>query len=255
MRLGDLTWPEVKALDFTKLIAVLPTAAFEQHGHHLPLTTDVDITTAIADRLEQRSPDKLLLLPTLWPGLSTHHMHFPGTMDVPQADYINLVTDLGKSIAAMGATKCFILNGHGGNDTPLRAVLRELKSATPRTRFVFASYWTLAAQQIKSVRESEPGGLGHACEMETSLMLHLRPDRVKMHLARRDGPTHTDPYRKADMQYGRPIFFVNEFHEVSETGVVGDPELATADKGMRFLDGIVDGVGAFLDAFAGWENW
>ena len=255
MRLGDLMWPEVRALDFTRLIVVLPTAAFEQHGHHLPLTTDVDITTAIADRLEQRAPDRLLLLPTLWPGMSTHHMHFPGTMDVPQANYIDLVTDLGKSIAAMGATKCFILNGHGGNDTPLRAVLRELKSAVPRTRFAFASYWTLAAQQIKAVRESELGGLGHACEMETSLMLHLRPDRVKMGLAKRDGPTHTDPYRKADMQYGRPVFFVNEFHEVSKTGVVGHPDLATAEKGKRFLDGIVEGVGAFLDAFAGWENW
>src|SRR3954471_15739040 len=159
MRLGDLTWPEVKALDFTKVIPVLPTAAFEQHGHHLPLTTDVDITTAIAERLEQRSPDTLLLLPTLWPGLSTHHMHFPGTMDVPQADYINLVTDLGKSVASMGAKRCFILNGHGGNDTPLRASLRELKSGVPQTRFAFASYCTLAASHLKQVRESELGGM------------------------------------------------------------------------------------------------
>ena len=57
------------------------------------------------------------------------------------------------------------------------------------------------------------------------------------------------------MQYGRPIFFVNEFHEVSATGVVGHPDLATAEKGKRFLDGIVDGVAKFVEAFAGWENW
>jgi creatinine amidohydrolase len=254
MRLGDLTWPEVKALDFERLVVLLPTGSFEQHGPHLPLTTDTDIVTAIAERLEKRSPDRVLLLPTLWPGLSTHHMHFPGTMDVPQADYINLVTDLGKSIASMGAKRCFILNGHGGNDTPLRASLRELKSAVPRTRFVFASYWALAASHIKQVRESELGGLGHACEMETSIMLHLHPDRVKMDRAVRDGPKHTDPFRTADMQYARPVFFVNEFHEVSKTGVVGHPDLATPEKGERFLNGIVDGVGAFVDAFAGWED-
>jgi creatinine amidohydrolase len=254
MRLADLTWPDVKALDFDRIVVVLPTGSFEQHGHHLPFTTDTDIVSAIADRLEQRSPDKVLLLPTLWPGLSTHHMHFPGTMDVPQADYINLVTDLGKSIAAMGAKRCFILNGHGGNDTPLRASLRELKSTVPRTRFAFASYWTLAAATLKQVRESELGGMGHACEMETSIMLHLHPTRVKMDRAVRDGPTHTDPYRKADMQYARPVFFVNEFHEVTESGVIGHPDLATAEKGKRFLNGIVESVGAFVDEFARWEG-
>ena len=254
MLLSDLTWPEVKSLDFNKLIVLLPTASFEQHGHHLPFTTDTDIATAIAQRLEQRFPETILLLPTLWPGLSTHHMHFPGTMDVTQDNYIKLVTDLGKSIASMGAKKCFILNGHGGNDTPLRAVLRELKTQVPQTRFVFASYWTLAAAELKAVRESGMGGMGHACEMETSVMLYLHPSRVKMERAKRDGPTHDDPYRKADMQYGRPVFFVNEFHEVTETGVVGDPTLASAEKGKRFLDGAVDAVGRFVEAFAGWEH-
>src|SRR3954469_25261048 len=139
MLLKDLTWPEVKTLDFNKLIVIFPTGSFEQHGPHLPFTTDTDIASAIGEAIERGISDKVLLLPTLWPGLSTHHMHFPGTMDVPQADYINLVTDLGKSIAAMGAKRCFILNGHGGNDTPLRASLRELKSTVPRTRFAFAS--------------------------------------------------------------------------------------------------------------------
>ncbi len=255
MRLSEMTWPDVKGLNFDRLVAVLPTGSFEQHGHHLPLTTDTDIVTAIAQRLEAKLPQNVLLLPTLWPGLSTHHMHFPGTLDVPQTPYINLVTELGKSVASMGAKKCFILNGHGGNDTPLRAVLRELKTQVPQTRFVFTSYWTLAASVIKQVRESEPGGVGHACEMETSVMLHLCPDRVRMNLAKRDGPTHTDPYRKADMQYGRPVFFVNEFHEVSATGVVGHPDLATAKKGERFLDGIVDAVATFVGEFASWENW
>ena len=254
MLLKDLTWPEVKSLDFNKLIVIFPTGAFEQHGPHLPLTTDTDIVSAIAEGVERAAPNRTLLLPTLWPGLSTHHMHFPGTLDVSQMAYIQLITELGKSMASMGAKKVFILNGHGGNDTPLRAVLRELKTAVPQTRFMFASYWTLAAKTLREVRESEPGGIGHACEMETSLMLHLHPNRVKMDRAVRDGPTHTDPYRKADMQYARPVFFVNEFHEVTQSGVIGHPDLASAEKGKRFLDGIVKEVSAFVEHFLTWED-
>jgi creatinine amidohydrolase len=253
MRLETLTSPEVKTLDFSQLIVVFPTGSFEQHGPHLPMTTDTDIVTAVARGVETKLPDSTLLLPTLWPGLSTHHMHFPGTLDVPQATYIRLVTELGKSIASMGAKKVFMLNGHGGNDTPLRAALRELKTEVPQTRFVFASYWTLAAKTLRDVRESELGGMGHACEMETSIMLLLDPDRVKMDRAVRDGPTFTDPYRLADMQHGRPVFFVNEFHEVTKSGVMGHPDLASAEKGRRFLDGIVDEVAAFVKHFVTWE--
>ena len=117
-----------------------------------------------------------------------------------------------------------------------------------------ASYWSLAGQAIKDVRESELGGLGHACEMETSMMLHLHPDKVKMHLAKRDGPTHTDPYRKADMQYGRPVAFVNDFHEVTKSGVVGHPDLATPEKGKRFYEGIVAAVTEFVEHFLTWEK-
>ena len=252
MLLKDLTWPEVKSLDFEKLIAIFPTGSFEQHGPHLPFTTDTDIVSAIADGVERAMTDRVLLTPTLWPGLSTHHMHFPGTMDVPQAAYIPLITELGKSLASMGAKKVFILNGHGGNDTPLRAALRELKTAVPNTRFVFASYWTLAAKTLSEVRESDSGGMGHACEMETSIMLHLDPARVKLDRAVRDGPHHTDPYRKADMQHGRPVFFVNEFHEVTPSGVMGHPDLASAEKGQRFLDGIVKEVAAFVEHFLTW---
>lgn len=254
MLLQDLTWPEVKALDFNELVVVFPTGSFEQHGPHLPFTTDTDIVTAIAQRIEQTMPNRVLLLPTLWPGLSTHHMHFPGTMDVPQMVYIQLITELGKSMASMGAKRVFILNGHGGNDTPLRAALRELKTAMPTTRFVFASYWTLAAKTLREVRESEMGGMGHACEMETSVMLHLNPDRVKLDRAVRDGPPHTDAYRKADMQHARPVFFVNEFHEVTQSGVMGHPDRASSEKGKRFLDGIVTEVSAFVEEYSRWES-
>jgi creatinine amidohydrolase len=252
MLLENLSWPEVKRLKPGSKVIVLPLGSFEQHGPHLPLTTDTDIVTAVGRGVEQKRASKVLLLPTLWPGHSTHHLFFPGTLSVSQRHYIELVLDLCRSVVQMGGHRVFLLNGHGGNDVPLRAALRELKTEFPRVRFVFASYWSLAARTIKSVRESEPGGLGHACEMETSLMLYLHPARVKAQLAKRDGPKHTDIYRKADMQYGRPVYFVNEFHEVSKTGTIGHPDLATAEKGRQFLDGIIDEVTAFVDEFAKW---
>jgi creatinine amidohydrolase len=252
MLLENLTWPEVKKLKLANKVVVLPLGSFEQHGPHLPLTTDTDIVTAVARGIERQRPDKILCLPTLWPGHSTHHLFFPGTLSVSQMPYIQLVIELCRSIANFGAKKIFLLNGHGGNDVPVRTAMRELKTDFPKLKFVFANYWSLAAGSIKENRESEMGGLGHACEMEASIMLHLHPERVKLHLAKRDGPKHKDLYRKADMLYGRPVYFVNEFHEVTKTGTVGHPDLADAKKGKRFLDGIVKDVTTFVDEFAKW---
>jgi creatinine amidohydrolase len=252
MNLADLTWPEVKKLKLTNKIVLFPLGSFEQHGPHLPLTTDTDIVTAVARGLETKRPREILCLPTLWPGHSTHHLHFPGTLSVSQMPYIQLVIEMCRSIVNFGAKKVFLLNGHGGNDVPVRAALRELKTEFPKVRFVFASYWSLAAQTIKQTRESAPGGLGHACEMETSIMLHLCPERVKIRLAKRDGPRHKDIYRKSDMQYGRPVYFVNDFHEVTKTGTIGQPELASAEKGKRFLDGIIAEMDTFVGEFLKW---
>lgn len=252
MLLNRMSWPDVKRARIAQKVVVLPLGSFEQHGPHLPFTTDTDIVTGIARALERKRPGKILMLPALWVGHSTHHLAFPGTLSVHQMPYIQLLVELCGCVAGMGAKKVLLLNGHGGNDVPARAALRELKSRFPMVRFVFASYWSLAAKTIKGVRESELGGVGHACEMETSLMLHLHPERVKVALAKRDGPKHADRYRRVDMQHARPAYFVEEFHEMSKSGVIGDPRLATAAKGKRFFDGIVAEVGAFVEALVKW---
>jgi creatinine amidohydrolase len=254
MLLERMTWPEVRRADVGEMVVVLPTGSFEQHGPHLPFTVDADLVGAVARGVEGRLPGRVLLLPTLWPGMSTHHNAFPGTLDVSQETYMRLVRDLVASAVRMGARKVFILNGHGGNDVPIRAAMREMKTEHPEVRVVFASYWQLGEKAIRGVRTSEMGGLGHACEMETAMMLHLHPERVKMELARRDGPAHQDVYRKADMQFSRPVYFVNEFHEVTESGVVGWPEVATGEKGKRFYEGIVGAVVEFVEHYLTWEE-
>jgi creatinine amidohydrolase len=255
MQLANLSWPDVERAAIADKIVIAPLGAFEQHGPHLPFTTDTDIVTAIAAAVEHAMPGRVVLLPTLWLGHSTHHMRFPGTLDVRQMHYIAVIQDLCGSILSMGATKIFLLNGHGGNDIPVRTALREVKTGLAGREGVhvlYAAYWMLATASIREIRESELGGVGHACEMETSLMLHLHPERVHMELARRDGPKHTSQYRKADMQYAKPVYAVNEFHEISESGVVGHPDLATAEKGRRFFDAIVRDVAAFVEDLSTW---
>ena len=255
MLLDKLTWPQVKQLDFERLIFLLPLGSFEQHGYHLPLSTDTQIVTAIARGVEAARTDRILLLPGLWPGHSTHHLFFSGTLSVSQMNYIRLIVDLCGSVVQMGGRKLFLLNGHGGNDVPVRAALREVKTEFKKVsafHAVYAPYWSLAAQTIQQVRESELGGVSHAGEMETSIMLHLSPEEVRMERARRDGPQHPSPYRKADMQIAKPVYYVNNFEELSTTGVIGHPDLASPEKGKRFLDGIVRDVTAFADDFLTW---
>ena len=125
MLLENLTWPEVKKLKLADKVVIFPLGSFEQHGHHLPLTTDTDIVTAVARGIEKARAKKVLCLPTLWPGHSTHHLFFPGTLSVRQMPYIQTVIELCSSIVNFGGQKIFLLNGHGGNDVPLRAALRE----------------------------------------------------------------------------------------------------------------------------------
>lgn len=249
-----MTWPEVRRLDVGEMVVILPTGSFEQHGPHLPFTVDTDLVSAVAQGVERNLPTQILLLPTLSVGMSTHHNAFPGTLDIPQDTYMRMIRDLAASISRMHARKLFILNGHGGNDVPIRAAMREIKSEHPDLRTVFASYWQIASDPIKKIRTSEMGGLGHACELETSLMLHLHPNRVRMDLAKRDGPPYQDPLRKADMQLPRPIYFVNEFHEISQSGVVGHPDLATPEKGQQFLTAIIQSVTNFVQQFLTWEK-
>src|SRR4051794_16008786 len=158
MRLANFTWPELKNVPIRDLVVVAPLGSFEQHGPHLPFTTDTDIVSAIAEAVERALTDRVLLLPCLWIGHSTHHMHFAGTLDIPQMHYIAVIQDLCRSILSMGASRILLLNGHGGNDIPVRAALREVKTelhGRQDVHAVYAAYWMLAAASIRQIRESE----------------------------------------------------------------------------------------------------
>ena len=237
MHLKKLKCPEVQALDFDRLIALVPLGSIEQHSLHLPLSVDTDIVTELAERVEGARPERIVLLPTLWLGHSPHH-RFLASLTLDVRPYMDVIKGLCGSLVHMGFRKVLLLNGHGGNEIAAKAAMRELKTehqSLPDLRIGFASYWTLGEKTLRETRESPLGGVGHACEMETSMLLHLQPESVDMSKARTGGPFGTKSrYKLLDAQYGPPVYFVEEFNELSEHGGIGQPEIASKQKGQQF---------------------
>lgn len=254
MLLEQLKWTELKHLQ--DCIVVVPLGSLEQHGPHLPLNTDTIIVSEIARRAEAKLSDHLVLTPTQWVGHSPHHSQF-GCISLDVRPYMDLIGGSCRSLVEMGARKIFLLNGHGGNDIPGKAALRELKTELRQHRDLqigLASYWNLAAESIAQLRESPRGGLGHACEMETSIMLALVPEQVSMKDVVDDGPCWQESRRVLDMLHPQPYYVVREFHEISNSGTLGMPSLASAEKGEGFLKVITDAVVKFLVEFSTWSS-
>jgi creatinine amidohydrolase len=247
MILAQISWPDIQGA--RSRVCVVPLGSLEQHGPHLPLWTDTAIIAEIAQRMERRLSDEVLLAPAQPVGYSPHHARF-GCLSLDLAAYSVLIKNLCRSFSAMGFGRILLLNGHGGNDVPCRAALCELKQELPDLRVVFASYWTLAAQAFARIRTSPPGGMGHACEMETSVMLALHPDQVRLDLARDDGPLARRGSGVPDMLRPPPYFIVRNFDEVSDTGTIGSPSHASVEKGALFLDAAVDAACELARAFA-----
>jgi creatinine amidohydrolase len=167
-----------------------------------------------------------------------------------------MIRGMCRSLIGMGARKIFLLNGHGGNDIPCKAALRELKSEFESLRdlyIAYAAYWNLAAKEFTGIRQSPEGGMGHACEMETSIMLARHPGMVDMAKAERGGPSAQMGYQTIDMLKSQPFFMINEFDEISVNGAIGMPEFASAEKGEQFLDAAASAIVRFLDEFERWN--
>lgn len=251
MQLAKLTWKDLGVLK--DAVVVVPLGSLEQHGFHLPLFTDTTIVTAIADRVEQTVPE-VVVTPTVWTGHSPHHRRF-GAVSLDVRPYMDLVASLCRSLVQMGARKIVLLNGHGGNDVPTKAAMREIKSEfhdMPDLYVVYATYWALAAARFAEIRRSAVGGMGHACEMETAVMLALDPDAVRVDRAVEGGPRDAGPWRRLDMLQGQPYYIVNEFDELSESGTIGQPHYASVEQGEQFLAAAVEAVAALVREVGTW---
>lgn len=237
MLLEEMTWEEVNGLDRSTVV-VVPFGAMEQHSLHLPLETDALIAGELSRRLDAACDSKLLVLPTQWLGFSTHHMAFSGTITASASTYLEMAKEILDSIAQAGFQK-LLLNSHGGNAAILEVVLAEFQPKHPAVRAVLVPYWNVAAQELQQLRESPLGGMGHACELETSLILAINPKLVRTAKMAPDGMGPRSRFLYQDMLVGGSVSMWWNPAETSRHGGDGDPTSASAEKGERFFAAIV----------------
>jgi creatinine amidohydrolase len=239
-----LSWQEVERLDRENTLIIIPTGAIEQHGPHLPIDTDIFNSVTISEEVARTflSNDKsVLLAPPIWWGTSPHHLGFPGTLSLRANTMSSIVADLISSLLPHGFFRFLILNGHGGNAGILTATVSQMNEKLGISIPVL-SYWTMIKETLIAIGESPIGGMGHACEMETSLMLHLRPELVHMELAVKEIPVEFTTRSSIDFRAGGPVGIPLDFKRDSEHGVMGDPTVASAEKGARIFKDATESV-------------
>jgi creatinine amidohydrolase len=254
-RYEKLTWPEINdAIDLGK-VCVIPCGAVEQHGAHLPLDVDIVCPTGIARGVGALIPEKLLVLPTVSYGYTGHVMDFPGTINQHYEHFINHVLDITKSLAYHGFKKIVLLNGHGSNMPNLDLVARRTNIETD-AECILTAWWSMLTVDkafLPRWRESKfPGGCSHACELETSLYLYLDGDNVR-HDKIKSGiisfNAEESPFNWVDLFAAGPAPLISWTSSYSETGVLGDAEKASAEKGREAYAEAVKQLARFITWF------
>lgn len=247
MDLIELSWPVVAALSKDTPV-VIPIAALEQHGHHLPVFTDSMLLGEIIRRAQEPLRHRVLFAPLMWLGNSAHHLDFAGTVSAAPRTYLDILDGLAENFVQHGFRRLVFVNGHGGNEVPGRQAVFELRQRHRQRDdllFLLATYWSLGAKP----RESDPSlhqeAMGHACEWETSMMLRLAPQLVG------------DYQAAAVVDAGTPFTPANRgwiTRERSAAGHIGSPHLATPDKGEHLFSMFAADVIAMLERVVQWDG-
>lgn len=238
----ELRWNEISALDRDSTLIIQPTGAIEQHGHHLPIDTDIHDSSEIAFRVAERALTagigNVLVAPPIWWGTSPHHLAYPGTISLKMSTMSDLLVDIVASFWKHGFYRILFLNGHGGNIGVLTATALRISEEVGISPAV-VSYWQMVKDTLREIGESPIGGFGHACEMETSIQLHLRSERVDMAQAGPDMPRHLTSFSCIDFRESGPVMIPWDFARDSQTGAMGDPSTATSEKGRQIVEAAV----------------
>jgi len=243
-RLADLRAPEIAERLTPDSVVIQPIAAVEQHGPHLPLSTDLLIATSAVDAVVAERGDELDLwvLPPLAYGKSNEHAWSPGTVWLGPATLLAVLDDVGRSVAMLPTRRLAFVNGHGGNSSLLQVALRELRLAHGLLTFLL--HPNVPPDQGGSSTEEELGMGIHGGLGETSLVLHLAPDLVDMTRAERHVPEEMAANRH--VRFGGPVAFGWTSDDFGPSGVIGDPTGATAERGKQQFEAIVAAMGDAL---------
>lgn len=246
MHLLEMTWPQVAALP-PQTPVVIPIAALEQHGRHLPLFTDSLLLSEVIRRAHESLADRVLFAPLMWLGNSEHHLDFAGTMSAGPRTYLDLLKELAGNFLFHGFQRIVLLNGHGGNTVPSQQAMFELRQQRRHASelLLCATYWSLGSQPAELDPSIQQRQMGHACEWETSMMLRIRPDLVG------------DCGQLAPVPFGRafaPAHRAWITKERSEPGHIGQPHLASAEKGEILFRAFASDVVALLRRVIDWDG-
>lgn len=247
MKLAELSWPQIAA-KAPDMPVVLPIAAIEQHGHHLPVNTDSMLLGEIVERISGPLHDQVLFAPLMWLGNSHHHLDFAGTLSASPRVYLDLLHDLIDNLLFHGFRRIVLLNGHGGNDTPGKQAIFEMRQRYRERRdllLLMGTYWGFPSGDGKVPADLHQQEMGHACEWETSMVLRLAPHLVGDY--RSTSPVEPgNPFRPATRAWTT--------RDRSQPGHIGWPHLATPEKGEALLQSFAAGVETWLRRVIAWDG-
>ena len=253
LRYGEHTWLELRELGRRDdLVIVLPAATLEDHGYHLPIDTDVRLVEAVAEGAVQRfnagtGEAKAILFPTQVHGYTPHHLDFPGSVTLRWNVFVESLLDQCRSLVRHGFDRILIVNGHGSNiplvNMAARLINVEFRDAVCASSFYLTSPRSL--ELIEEIRRSELGGMAHACELETSLYLAIRPDLVQMEHAVKEIPASYTEHVWMDWTDG-PLSYMPHWSGLTESGVTGDASVATAETGRALLERAQEEVAEYI---------
>ena len=228
----DYTWEELGELIGKVKGVILPIGSCEQHSLHLPVGMDSFAAIKLAEKVAESLKGEILILPPIWYGLSIHHMKFPGTITLSSETLVGLITDIARSLKHHGVKKLIILNGHGGNVTPIAIALRKIRDEIG-LETALVNPWELASEDIQKIIESKVWG--HACEFETSVALAIIPEKVRKDKIKK--PNLKEQRAKYMNLWDRPrIIWAWNTDDFTDTGAIGDPTKASREKGEKILE-------------------
>lgn len=237
-----LTWTEIKQMPNKENVVIIqPIGAIEQHGPHLPIAVDSAISLGVLGKaLEQLEPDvPAYALPCLYYGKSNEHDGFPGTITLSATTLLSVIQEMAVSIYRAGFRKLVLMNSHGGQPQIMEIAARDLHQEHPDFAVFPLFTWRVPniAGDLLTEQENKYGI--HAGDAETSIMLSLLPEQVKMNLAVKEYPQGLPQNSLLDMEGKLPFAWLTK--ELSNTGVMGDATAASQAKGDRILESLANG--------------
>jgi creatinine amidohydrolase len=246
-RYNRLTWEEMNDAIAAQKVVLLPTGSTEQHGPHLPLDVDAFLVESVCLELGRRAAERVLVLPTVSFGLNLHHIDFPGTIHIEPEVFVAFCLNITKSVAYHGFRRILIVNGHGSNGPLVDLVARKTVLGT-ESLCAAVNYFSLGVEAFERIRQTPV--MAHADEFETSLYLHLAPERVRMDKAVADNDV-TGRYMSSDST-SPYVRFSDFWGRWTRVGVHGDPTAATAEKGKIIWEAVLARLAEVVDEFRGW---